>query len=321
MMLLVTIITAVLMTFMIVKLMPGDPVTVLANELRTTQGISEQDAMVRATAMLNYDPDETVVQQVIKFTSGLLRGDLGESIRFRAPVTEIMLAALPWTLFSAGTATILSYLIGTRAGLFVAWSKSKRLNGVTDLFSSIFGSIPDYVIGFILISIFSVSLAWFPSRGAYDSGTNPGFNWPFILSALYHSVLPITAVFIVYLANWVVNMRGSATNVMNQEYIKYAKARGLSNQVIRQKYVGKNAQLPMITSLATTFGLLIGGAPLIENLFAYPGVGFYLNTAVSVRDIPLMQGMFFMIIITVVFCNFFVDLLYGFLDPRLRRSA
>ena len=116
-------------------------------------------------------------------------------------------------------------------------------------------------------------------------------------------------------------MRGSAMNVMHQEYIKYARARGLSDGVIRKKYVGKNARLPMITTLGTTFGLLLGGAPLIENIFSYPGFGYYLNTAIAVRDIPLMQGMFFMIIVTVVGANVIVDTLYGYLDPRLRRQA
>ncbi|MGV1003678.1 MAG: ABC transporter permease [Candidatus Nanopelagicales bacterium] len=318
--LLATIVAAVMLTFLIVKLMPGDPVTVLANELMATQGVSEQVAIARATAILNYDPNQPVWSQFANFVSGLLRGDLGTSIRFAVPVTSIMAKALPWTLLSAGTATILSYWVGTRAGLRVAWARSPRLNAVTDVLSSIFGSIPDYILGFFLISIFAVNLGLLPARGAHASAVTPGLNLDFLLSVIQHAILPVASIFIVYLANWVVNMRGASADVMGKEFIKYARARGLSDSVIRTRYVGKNARLPMITSLGTTFGFLIGGAPLIENLFSYPGVGFFLNTAVGVRDIPLMQGMFFLIIVTVVISNFIVDILYGFLDPRLRKG-
>jgi len=319
--LITTIVAAVLLTFLIVKLMPGDPVTVLANELMSTQGISEQVAIARAKAILNYDPSLPVWTQFWNFLVGLVQGDLGTSIRFAAPVSSIMAKALPWTLLSAGTATILSYIVGTRIGLRVAWSKNRRVNAVTDVLSSIFGSIPDYVLGFFLISIFAVGLAWLPARGAHASSVTPGLNAPFLLSVAQHAILPVASIFLVYLANWVVNMRGASADVMNKEFIKYARARVLSDPLIRGRYVGKNARLPMITSLGTTFGFLIGGAPLIENLFSYPGVGYFLNTAIGVRDIPLMQGMFFLIIVTVVVSNFVVDILYGLLDPRLRRAS
>lgn len=316
----VTILVAVILTFLIVKLMPGDPVNILANELRTTQGISDEEAMKRAIVMLNYNPNESLIVQVGNFFKGILTGNLGTSVRFRVPVTDIIKSALPWTLFTAGTAIILSYFIGGKIGRYVAWKQNKTLNLITDVMSSIFGSIPDYVIGFLLVTIFSVSLGWLPSRGAYAPGVMPGFNLPFIMSALLYAILPIGALFIVQFSNWVVNMRGSSQNIMNQEYVKYAKARGLSDKTIRDKYVGKNASLPMITALATTFGMLVGGAPLIENIFSYPGMGYFLNTGVAVRDIPLMQGLFFVIIITVIFCNFIVDILYGYIDPRLRRK-
>ncbi|WP_291293360.1 ABC transporter permease [Enterococcus sp.] len=316
-----TITAGVFMTFLIIKIMPGDPVTILANELRSTQGISEADAMSRAISMLNYDPSQPLLQQISHFILQLLRGNLGTSIRFRTPVLSIVFSALPWTLFSAGVATILSYMVGTRIGLMIAWSKNKRLNMVTETLTSMVGSFPDYIIGFFLVSLFAVQLVWLPSRGAYGSQVTVGLNLPFLISVGRHGILPISAIFVVYLANWILNMRGSAMNVMHQEYIKYARARGLSDGVIRKKYVGKNARLPMITTLGTTFGLLLGGAPLIENIFSYPGLGYYLNTAIAVRDIPLMQGMFFMIIVTVVGANVIVDTLYGYLDPRLRRQS
>ncbi len=317
--LVVTIVASVFLTFGLIKIMPGDPVLKLTNELIISQSLSFEEAQRRAIEMLNYDPTLTIVEQFFWFTKGLFHGDLGTSLRFQAPVSQIIGTALPWTLFTAGTSMLLSFYFGTKLGLKVAWKKSDRLNGFIDVFASILGSIPDYIIGFLLLIIFSTNLGLFPARGAYSSAVNAGFNIPFILDALYHAILPITAMFLVYFASWVVNMRAVSANVMNEDYITYARARGLPEQTIIKKYVSKNSILPMITSLGISFSFLVGGAPLIENMFSYPGVGYYLGTAIGTRDYALMQGMFFVIIITVVLTNFFIEILYGFIDPRLGR--
>lgn len=316
----ITIFVSLFLTFILIKLMPGDPVTRLANELVTSQGISFDDAKVRAIYMLNYDPDQSTVEQFYNFIIGLFKGELGTSLRFKVPVTEIIASALPWTMFIAGSATLLSFFVGTKIGLYVSFKKSSRLETLTDVSAAVLGSIPDYIVGIFLLILFSVTLSIFPSKGAYSSAVTPSFTISFILDALYHAVLPITSLFLVYLAGWVLNMRSVTKSIMNEDYLTYAQARGLSNNVIRNKYIKKNAILPMLTSLAITFGFLVGGAPLIENLFAYPGVGYYLNVAIATRDIPLMQGMFFVIITTVVMTNFITEILYSKIDPRLRRQ-
>lgn len=317
--LIVTIVMSIFLTFGLLKLMPGDPVLKLANELVVSQGVTFEEAQRRAIDMLNYDPTLTIFEQFVDFVQGLFHGDLGTSLRFQAPVSEIISSALPWTLITAGTSMLLSFYFGTKLGLFVAWKKSDKLNAVTDVFASIFGSIPDYIIGFLLLIIFSTNLGLFPARGAYSSGVVVGLNLKFIVDAAYHAVLPIAAMFIVYFASWVVNMRAVTTNVMNEDYVTYARARGLSDKHIRKRYISKNSILPMITSLGISFSFLVGGTPLIENMFAYPGVGYYLGTAIGTRDYALMQGMFFVIIMTVVLTNFFIEILYAYIDPRLRR--
>jgi len=319
--LILTIVFAIIVTFLIIQLMPGDPVDTLAREMVTTQGIPYDEAYRRAVAQMNYDPNMPLLQRLFEFSKGLLSGNLGQSMRYKTDVREIVMSALPWTLLITGISTIFAFVVGMMIGMYSAWRNSKKLNFAIDASVSILGAIPEYIIGFFLILIFTVVLGWFPSKGAHSTMVEVGFNLNFMADVINHAILPIMAFFTVNVVSWIVNMRATASAVLGEDYIQYAKARGISQNNIVVKYVGRNAMLPMITSLATTFGLLVGGSPLIENLFAYPGVGYYLNNAMANRDVVLMQGMFFVIIITVIFCNFLVELLYGFIDPRLRRKG
>ncbi|MBZ9606343.1 ABC transporter permease [Clostridium estertheticum] len=320
-MLCLTVIFAVIVTFLIIELMPGDPVDVLAREMVSTQGVPYEEAYKRAVMQLNYDPNVPLAERVLDFGEGILNGDLGQSLKFKTDVKDIVMSALPWTLLITGVSTILAFTVGISIGMVAAWKRSKKLNLLLDTSASVLGAIPEYIIGFFLILIFAVNLRMLPSKGAYSTMVDVGFNMAFIADVAKHAILPILAFFIVNVVNWIVNMRSIAVGILSEDYIQYARARGITNKKIIFKYVGRNAMLPMVTSLATTFGLLVGGSPLIENLFSYPGVGYYLNNATANRDVTLMQGMFFVIIITVILCNFLVELLYGFVDPRLRRKG
>jgi peptide/nickel transport system permease protein len=137
---------------------------------------------------------------------------------------------------------------------------------------------------------------------------------------LHHAALPVLAYFVTTLAGWIMGMKASCMSVLGEDYINYARARGLSNKRIVFSYVGRNAVLPMVTSVAISFGMMFGGSPLIENLFVYPGVGYYLSTAISRRDYPLMQGMFLMIIVMVLLSGLVAEFLYTVLNPRLREK-
>ncbi|MBB6622101.1 ABC transporter permease [Clostridium gasigenes] len=320
-MLCLTVIFAVIATFFIIELMPGDPVDVLAREMVSTQGVPYEEAYKRAVMQLNYDPNIPLTERILDFGQGIIKGELGQSLKFKTDVKDIVISALPWTLLVTGISTILAFTVGISIGMFTAWKRSKKLNLLLDTSASVLGAIPEYIVGFFLILIFAVNLKMLPSKGAYSTMVDIGFNMGFVVDVAKHAILPILAFFIVSVVNWIVNMRATAVGILGEDYIQYARARGISKRKIVFKYVGRNAMLPMITSLASTFGLLVGGSPLIENLFSYPGVGYYLNNATANRDITLMQGMFFVIIITVILCNFLVELLYGFVDPRLRRKG
>lgn len=316
-----TVFFAMTVTFVVIRMMPGDPVETLAMDMVSNQGIDYQEAYARAKAMLNYDPDIPIIQQYGRYVSGLLSGNLGESMSYRKPVIQVIAGALPWTLLILSISLLVAFIIGIFIGMYIAWKRNTIVDPIVSIYASIAGSIPDYIVGFILIIIFAVNLRWLPSKGPYDSSVMPGFNWPYISSVLEHAILPISAYIITGLGGWALAMKGNAVSVLGEDYITAARARGLSQRRIITTYVGRNALLPLITNLAISFGMMFGGSPLIENIFVYPGVGYFLNQAVGRRDFMLMQGMFLMITVAVVLANLIAEILYSILDPRIRQEG
>jgi peptide/nickel transport system permease protein len=316
-----TIFFAMTLTFLIIHLMPGDPVENMALNLVKDEGVDYETAYRNAKSMLNYDPDIPVYQQYGKYVTGLLSGNLGVSLQYKKPVIDIIAGALPWTLLILSISLLLSFLIGILAGMYIAWKRKTILDPILSVYASIVGSIPEYVIAFLLIIVFAMRLQWFPSRGSYGSDVVPGFNLAFLISVFLHMFLIVAAYVIDGIGHWAINMKGNAMNTLGEDYIMSARARGLTDGRIVTQYVGRNAMLPLVTHLAISFGLIFGGSPIIERLFVYPGIGFYMNQAIANRDYLLMQGLFLMVTVTVVFAIFFAELLYSALDPRVRRGA
>lgn len=317
-MLLFTVVLSLLLTFLIIESMPGNPVELMADTYVRQEAVTYDVAYERAKITLNYDPETPLYERFVQYLKGIVTGDLGESMNYRRPVTEIIFNALPWTLLVVTVSLSLSFLVGCFIGIYISLKRSKKMDSAVIVYSSIFGSIPDYIVGYVLIFIVSIQLGLLPARGAYGADVVRGFNLPFILSVLKHAILPITAYFITQVGGWMMSMKASCTSVLGEDYIQYAKARGLSQKRIITSYVGRNAILPMVTSLAISFGFMFGGAPLVENLFIYPGLGYYLGQATASRDFTMMQGMFFLIIIMVTTASLVAELLYSVLNPRLR---
>lgn len=313
-----TIFFATSITFIIIRVMPGDPVETLAMDMVRNQGMNYEEAYKRAKAILNYDPETPIVIQYMNFIKGLAKGKLGDSMIYKRPVIEIIAEALPWTLFLLSISTFLAFLVGIVTGMYIAWKRKTILDPIVSAYASIMSSIPNYIVGLLLILIFSVKLGILPSRGAYDLTVEPGFNWAFISNVFKHALLPVGAFFLTTVGNWALAMKGNAISVLGEDYVNAARARGLQQRRIVINYVGRNALLPLVTNLAITVGMMFGGSPLIENVFAYPGVGYFLNQAIGRRDFPLMQGMFLTITVAVVVSNFIADILNSILDPRLR---
>lgn len=315
-----TMLTSLLLIFFVIQAMPGDPVETLTQEYMKTGQLGYDQAYAKAKIALNYDPDVPILQRFTTYVKGIASGNLGQSMAFKESVSKIVLGALPWTLLVCSISLFLSFMVGVILGIYVAWKRSKLLDGVITGYQAVVGSIPDYIVAYLLVLLFSLTLGIFPSKGAYSSNVTPGFNLAFIGSVLSHAALPILSYFLTTLAGWIMGMKANCLSVLGEDYINYAKARGISNKRIIFSYLGRNAMLPMVTSVAISFGMMFGGSPLIENLFVYPGVGYYLTTAISRRDYPLMQGMFLMIIVMVLISGLIAEFLNTRLNPRLREK-
>lgn len=317
---LITLILSSVMTFCLLRAMPGDIFETKARELSRTRGIDLDEAKRMVSAMINYDPEEPLLQQIGRYYAQLLQGNLGTSFYQDKSVNEIIAYALPWTLFVVTISLSICFFLGTRMGGMMAWNRRSIVNPIVTVYATITTAIPFFIFAVLFQMVFCFTLGWFPINGAYSINTTPGFNLPFIGSVLWHAFSPIFVYVLTGLGSWALSMKGSSINVLGEDYITAANARGIPSSVIRKRYMMKNAMLPLITNLALTFGTMFGGAVLIERTFVYPGMGTFLSRATDNRDFPVMQGMLLIISLAVIVANILSELLYSRLDPRIKRE-
>lgn len=319
---LLTLAVSTIIVFFLLRLMPGDPVREYALTLMGQRNISYEEAYRLATSQLNYDPNENVFAAFFKYAGAIFRGDFGRSIRVAEVSTVSIIAErLPWTLLISSIALLLSFTIGTWLGAKMAKKRSGALDGVGTTYIVVSSSVPDYLIGLLLVSLFAFRLQWFPEMGNYDAfECTPGFNLKFIGSVLYYAFLPITAYTISQTGVWMIMMRSSTVGVLGEDYVTAAKARGLSPGTISGRYLKRNAMLPLITGVAGSFAALFGGSPLMENIFNYPGIGQALSEAINTKDWFIVQGILLFSSIVIILVNLLVDYVYPLFDPRVKRQ-
>lgn len=321
----ITIWAVMTFTFFLIRLMPGNPIDVLIEQIIVQEGIPYRDAYDRVAASFNFDPDATIIDQYFDWLGDLLRFDLGTSIT--SPGTRVIdeiARFLPWTVFAVGTALLISFVLGIVLGMAMAYYRNSPLDHILSLFASFMTGVPNYIWGLLIIIVIGIQWGMFDvgaARGTYDSNLTPGFNLPFIASAIEHATLPIITYVVSTLGSWMLNMKSSTMSVLNEDYVNVAEARGLKDNRIITAYVGRNASLPLFTQLTISIGFVLGSGVVIEEIFVYWGLGHYLFQSITVRDYTSMQGVFLILTMTVVFANLFADLTYGFLDPRVRVSG
>lgn len=316
---LITILLATMFTYLLIRMIPGDVVSARAFEISTAEQIPYDQAYIQAEMLYGRQEEVGIVKGYWLYIGNVLQGDLGESIVYRIPVTEIIKKTAPWTIFVSSIAIFISFMVGTKVGLYGAHKRENRVvNSIISVYASVTDATPDFITAIILMMFFGIHLGWFPLRGAYDSSINPGFTIAFIMTVLYHAVLPISSFIIENLGGWALLMRSTTTAALGDEYITVAKAKGLKEKTILNKYVRPNSILTPISMLALRFGGMLGGAALIENVFAYPGIGYYTGKAVADRDYTLIQGLFLMTTVAMVIATLVADMLYYKLDPRVR---
>jgi len=314
-------------TFFLIRLMPGSPVELKIDELiQSSNGsISYEDARAIASSLFAIDLNAPLHEQYLSFMWSLLHLDVGKSfLSSGTSVTSIILAVLPWTLFSVGTGLLLSFIVGIGLGLLAAYRRNSLLDRVVSTAGSVVSSVPNYLIAIMLILFLGVQtrlINFTAMRGAYSSGMQPGLYPAFIGDVLFHAALPITIYFLTQIGHWILSMRSATLAALEEDYVTAARARGLSDGRIRTAYVGRNAVLPLVTQLAISVGFIVGGAAIIEQIFAYQGVGLRLLDSVRQRDYPVIQGIVLLTTISVVVANLAADLLYSKLDPRIGRAG
>ena len=306
-------------TFVLLRQMPGDVLHNLALQIQSQQGVPYDDARKQAATLVNYDPDEPLLSQYGRYVTGLARGDLGNSMTYRIPVSEILLSALPWTLFLTAVSLGFSFTLGSLLGLLAAWRRRGPLDPALSLYATVTQAIPDFLLGVLLLVILGVTLRWFPLRGAYSLAVDPGLNLPFLVDVLHHVCLPALAFALPGLGGWAMAMRASALGVLGEDYLAVARAKGLTDRRILHRYLGRNAMLPLVAALPPALGSMLGGTMLVESIFGYPGVGYFLSQAIATRDYPMMQGLFLFFTAATVTGNLLAEGVSRRLDPRLKR--
>lgn len=314
----ITIFIAITLNFLLPRLTPGNPALLILITKYSGEFNPKELKIIESQLHLT----GTLWQQYVGYWDSLLHGNLGPSYYYYPEsVNQIIATSLPWTLFLLGTAMIISVIIGVLIGSYSGWKRGFSDNFL-QAFSIALTSVPYFWLALIFQLVFAVMIVIngqhiFPVAQAYGFNVTPGFNLPYVESVLWHSTLPIITLVLTTFPGFALLMRNTVITILDEDYLTLAKAKGLSINTIRKRYVNKNALLPVTTSVALAFASIVGGAFLVEEVFSYPGIGYELYIAVTVKDYPLIEGIFLIITLTVILANFAVDLIYAYLDPRV----
>lgn len=309
---------ALTINFFLPRLMPGDPATALFARFKGRLAPEAMDAL-RETFGLTKAP---LWKQYLTSMSHVLRGDLGISIAyFPSPVASVIQTGLIWTVFLAGSALLISFAIGTLLGLAAAWWRRGWVDTWLPSLLVFFGSFPYFWLAMVALYAFGFTLGWLPLGHAYADDVTPAWTLAFALDVARHALLPVGTMVLATLGGWLLSMRNTMISILGSDYVNLARAKGLPADRVALRYAARNALLPSITSLGMAVGFVLGGSLLTEIVFSYPGQGYLLVQAVRNQDYPLMQGIFLVITLAVLGANWLVDVVYLWLDPRIRESS
>jgi len=314
----VTLFSVITLSFVMIRLMPGGPVAHLKAQLEQSgRTYSEAEIARRVELYTSVAPDQPIHEAYIEFMTGLvLHGDLGRSLWRNEPVMDVIVDAMPWTILVSAVSLILLFAIAITLGAIMAYAEGTRFDVSASVLSIIVTSIPFYVIAIILVWFLGYQWGFFPTSGRVNPDVAPGFRLPYIVSILRHAALPIASLVIAGFGTRALSMRGNSIQVLGSDYLRVARLRGLPQRRIALRYVGRNAVLPMYTSIMIAVGTLFGGSIILEEIFVYQGIGYMVFKSLGPRDYPLLMGGFLFITIGVVVGVYVADLTYGWIDPR-----
>lgn len=298
--------------FFLFRLSPGDPISKIVDPMLTPE---DTQHMIQQLGL-----DEPVHIQYIIYLKNFFSGDMGRSFHYGEPVSTIIIGKLPCTILLFTSSTLLAALAGVFLGKISAWNKGSGLDNFLSISALVCHTLFIPWFALLLLWALAYKVGWFPLGGIISPEIWIG-NSSILLKAvdvIHHMLLPLLTLFIIHLGSYLLLMRSSMLSVLREDYILTARAKGLSDRVVRDKHAAKNAALPVITSVGLSLAFSINGGALTEQIFTWPGIGRELIFAVSNNDYPLAQACFLLIAAVVLVANLIVDLLYAYLDPRIR---
>jgi peptide/nickel transport system permease protein len=303
------ILLVTILNFLLIHAAPGDPAAVLAGDHAPLEYITE--------LRKSYGLDKPLLTQLFVYLGKLVRGDLGFSYAYRRPVLEVVAERLQATLLILLTSQVVAIVVGTLLGALAARYHGSLADTIISGIALLLYSIPVFWMGLMLILIFAVRLGWLPSSGMFSFGPSSQKEW---VDVGRHLVLPVVALFLYILPTYVRLARESVLEVAQEDFVTTARAIGYPERVVYVKYALRNALLPVVTVAGLSLSSMFAGALLTETVFGWPGMGRLMYEAVIQRDFPVLMGGFLLTTVMVVVGSFVTDLLYTYLDPRVRYS-
>jgi peptide/nickel transport system permease protein len=316
---LVTFVFAFILNFTLPRLMPGDPVAAIVSRL--AQGMSDATGVQAIYQQYTelFGTNKPIIEQFFIYVRNVVRGDFGFSFsQYPRTVANVLKSSIWWTIALQFPAIIVGWLIGNTLGALAAYLKG-GFDKVLMPVSIYISNFPAFGMAIIMLVIFGVVLEWFPTSGGYGFDLIPNLSWGFIWSVIVHYQLPFWTIVLIAIGGQAIGMRSMSIYELNADYVKYARFMGIKDRKI-VGYVFRNAMLPQITGLALAIGTMVGGALFAEIIFSYPGLGYTLYNGVMGQDYPLISAATLIITVMVLSANFIIEILYGFIDPRIKAA-
>jgi peptide/nickel transport system permease protein len=296
--------------FFLFRVLPGDPIGVLARSERLTP-----DDVARLQHDLGLDLP--MAEQYVVYLRETLTGNLGESLRTGIPVRDLIGSRIRPTVLLVGLGTLLASWLGVLIGIRGGWRRGSRFDTSSQYTSLVLYSMPEGWLGMLLLLFFSGWLHWFPA-GGYTGGDETGLAH--FVDVLDHLFLPLLTLTLGYIGSYSIVMRSSMIDTINEDFVLTARAKGVPDRLVRSRHVVPNAFLPTFTLIILSFGFVLGGAIVIETVYSWPGLGLLTYNAIATLDYPVIQGVFLIASAAVIVANLIADITYGYLDPRIKQA-
>ncbi|MBT1158629.1 ABC transporter permease [Aminobacter anthyllidis] len=311
----ITLLMVAVLNFFLFRVIPGDPASLLLGGARISVTAEQMKAQRQ-----NWGLDRPLFpDQAVDYLSATLRGDFGYSFKFRGRrVADLIVERLPATIVLVSLAQFIAIVCGVMLGLYAGWRRGGAVDHIATGASLLLYSTPSFWVAMILIVIFSTALGWLPGYGAYSPGVSTR-SLDQVLDYLRHLTLPVSAVALGLIGQYVVVARAAMSDVVTEDYMVTARAKGLTGGQMLMRHAFRNAMLPVVTLITLNLGYVVAGAITVEAVFAWPGIGGLTVEALNARDYPVLQGVFLLLGASIVLANLVADLAYGILDPRVRQ--